>query len=260
MKKLLYLLIVLAFASSFARSQTTATDFTMTDCNGKMHHLFSELDSGNVIILEFFMLNCSSCIDAGKDLQAMYDDLKTTYDKKVAFYQFGYSNGYTCSSISNWVTNNGFSSVPFDSGGYQVAYYGGMGMPTVAVVAGSSHKVLFSNQGYFPGDTTTIGTAARSFLSGNGIPNFASSKFSFTLFPSLVHNRLNVALETTDTGILQLEFINITGQKIITWSEEKIQENTWARSIAIPDIPSGLYIVKGEFNGKTFMQKIVVQQ
>src|SRR5262249_10014586 len=58
----------LLLQTTFTKAQTTAMDFYMDDCNGSMHHLYSELDPDNVIIMEFFM-TCSSCVTAGHQIE-----------------------------------------------------------------------------------------------------------------------------------------------------------------------------------------------
>ena len=65
MKKTLLLLSAIVFVINFSNAQTTAQDWTKTDCNGISHQLFTELDNGNCVILAFDMLpSCSLCINA----------------------------------------------------------------------------------------------------------------------------------------------------------------------------------------------------
>ena len=157
MKKIYSLLFSCLFLSAILNAQpTTAYDFNMNDCSGNMHHLFDELDAGNVVVMELFMLSCSPCVDAGNELEPMVQNLKASCSSKIKFYHFGFTNSYTCAQVTNWVSTNLYSSIPFDSGGVQVAYYGGMGMPTMAVVAGNTHKVLHTSVGYNAGDTAII--------------------------------------------------------------------------------------------------------
>ncbi|MBI4929224.1 MAG: T9SS type A sorting domain-containing protein [Bacteroidetes bacterium] len=150
---------------------TTAMDFSMTDCNGQVHTLYSELDSGNAIIMEFWMNNCQSCVDAGSVLEVMYQNLKPTCGNNVRYFQTAFNNAELCHDINTWVATNGFSSVPFDSGAAQVAYYGSFGMPTVAVAAGNTHQLLYlSTQGLPVNDTSIIATAIRNYCTtGAGV-------------------------------------------------------------------------------------------
>ena len=49
--KLIKIIFLLIISSKYGFSQNNATDFTALDCDGVSHHLFSELDSGKVIVI-----------------------------------------------------------------------------------------------------------------------------------------------------------------------------------------------------------------
>lgn len=141
MKKIFFIWIVSILLNS-ANAQT-AIDFNMTDCNDTMHHLFADyLDNEEVVIIEFFM-TCPSCIEVGQKLSPMYDQLAIDYPGQVNFFAFNFNDDFDCSVANNFVTDNAINAVPFDSGGAQLAYYGGFGMPSVAIVGGSQHEVIY---------------------------------------------------------------------------------------------------------------------
>lgn len=260
MKKIHAILFVLLFGTAFSNAQTTAMDFTMNDCNGQMHNLYSELDGGNVVIMEFFMLSCSGCIDAANDMEPMHQSLVSQYgSSKVRFYQTAFNNSYTCSSINNWVNSNGFLSVPFDSGAAQVAYYGGMGMPTIAVAAGNTHKLLFLSVGFSPSDTTTMGAAIRNFLDSTlaGVEDI-NATVSVSVLPNPASENFAVSLNIKEAGMLKLELTNIMGQRMTELTEEKVQTGTWNRNFTAL-LPNGVYFIKGSINEKPFYEKISIR-
>ncbi|HET7819858.1 MAG TPA: T9SS type A sorting domain-containing protein [Bacteroidia bacterium] len=265
MKKIYTPFLALILIGTTIKAQTTAMDFTMNDCNGKMHHLFNELDSQNVVIMEFFMLSCTPCIVAGNALEAMLPHLKNSYGNKVRFYHFGFTNSYTCPQITNWVSTNGYTSVPFDSGGVQVAYYGGMGMPTIAVVAGSSHQVLWltdQNIAFATSDTTIISNAISHFLDSvlANVPNKPSIISNISTYPNPASDKLSISLNTEKTGILRLSLMSIEGKKIVELSNENIRTGSWSKTLPIPELESGLYFLRGEMNEESFTRKITIQQ
>ncbi len=57
----IFILFIFLYSAS-VYSQATAMDVEQNDCDGAYHHLFAELDAGNVIILDYVMLNCAPCI------------------------------------------------------------------------------------------------------------------------------------------------------------------------------------------------------
>src|SRR4051812_9902427 len=131
----LFLLFILVAFSHCATAQTVAMDFTQNDCDGNPHQLYAELDSGYVVVMEFIM-TCNACVIGGQALEGMIADIHAQYPGKIKFYQFAYTNSYTCSMMQSFKSVNGFTSSTFDQGANMVAYYGGFGMPTVAIAAG----------------------------------------------------------------------------------------------------------------------------
>lgn len=240
--------------------QTVAYDFKMDDCNGQMHHLFSELDSGNVVVMEFFMLSCSPCIDAGHALDEMVTPLKKTYGNKVRFYQMGFVQSYNCNQIKDWVSTNGFAnSVPFDSGHIQVAYYGGMGMPTIAIVAGKDHKVLDINKAFEPKDTAVMSKAIHDFFASTvGISKNTIVNSSISLFPNPASNNLTISMNTEKSGMLSLKLMNVQGQEVSKLYNETINAGTFNKTILLPNLANGIYFIRGEMNHQNFTKKITI--
>ncbi len=256
MKKLYISLFTIVTSFTLAYAQpTVATDFTMNDCNGKMHNLFSELDSGNVVIMEFFMTSCQSCIDAGKDMKPMHQSLVNQYGNKVRFFQTGFNNTYSCATVLNWINTNNFISVPFDSGAYQVAYYGGMGMPTIAIAAGNTHKLLFLNVGFNTSDTTIMGIEIRNFLDSvyAGVNNI-NTVVESSVFPNPASEQISISLNSKESGILKLELLNSIGALVSDLTVENIYAGYWKKTFTLPPT-SGVYFVRGSINNKSFYKK-----
>lgn len=267
MKKIYTSILALILTCSHINAQTTAVNFNMSDCNGNMHNLFSELDAGKVVIMEFFMLSCSPCIDAGNALDPMFTRLKATCSNNINYYQFGFTNSYNCSQITNWVTSHNFTSVPIDSGAYQVGYYNGMGMPSIAVVAGKSHKVLYlcnANTASFDvvKDTAVIADSIRTFFNckPTGIKKPTQNISSISLVPNPASTNLSLSFDSKSEGVLQLSIVNLTGQKIMDFPKENIRTGIWNKTYELPHIPSGFYFIRGDLNGDNFTRKISIQQ
>jgi hypothetical protein len=262
-KNKLFLIILLISGinlTMYAQSPTTAYDFNMNDCNGKMHHLFSELDSGNVVVMEFFMLSCSPCIVAGHALDGMVVPLKKKYGEKVRFYQIGFTNSYTCTQIQNWVSTNGFAtSVPFDSGAVQVAYYEGMGMPTVAVVGGKNHDVLFTTIDFKPAtDTTTISKAIHIFFEPTGILTNEATATSVSIFPNPASRVLTISLDLEKAAVLNLVLTNVQGKRMATLFTGNVTPGINSKTIQLPELKNGIYFLQGDLEGRCFTKKITI--
>ena len=66
MKKLLTILLLSFTIVSFnaQTSLTTAVDFTVTDVHGNTHNLFTYLNDGKHVIVDFFFTTCGPCISS----------------------------------------------------------------------------------------------------------------------------------------------------------------------------------------------------
>jgi len=261
MKKIYSFILFIVALSAVKESnaqQTVAYDFTMNDCSGNMHHLFSELDSGNVVIMELFMLSCSPCVDAGNELEPMFQNLKATCSNKIIFYHMGYTNSYDCSQITNWVSTNGYSSIPIDSGAIQTAYYGGMGMPTIAVMAGNTHKVLHTSVGYASGDTAMIADSIRTFFgcATASVQNASSLSSSVSIYPNPSNGKFSVEINRFE----YIEIYNSIGEKVCIYGNRLISAPSSTLQVDISSEPEGIYFLRGEMNGESFTRKIIVQR
>ncbi len=260
MKKKLYSLILGAtvIAAPFvAKAQTTATPYNFVDCAGNPQSLFAELDAGKALILEFFMTSCSPCIGAGQTLEIMKADLMAEFPGMIKAYAFGFSDSYTCTAINNWVTTNGITSIPSDSGAYQVAYYGGMGMPTIVILGGgTSHSVLGTPYlTYTTSDTTTMAADIRNFLNGTGVAeNCFVSKLN--VFPNPAGSEVKVSFEMVQTADVKIELFDIAGRLIAKLADKKSQTGLVNETVNTAIYPDGSYIMKITSNGVVTPRKL----
>ena len=243
MKKLITILCSLLIVVSInsGSAQTVAQNFTSTSCAGNTYELFDHLDQEKVVIIEFFMLNCTSCITAGNKLNPLYNTLSQQYPGRVEFWQMAFNNTYNCVDLSNWQSSHGYNSVMFDSGAAQVAYYGGFGMPTIAVLAGSTHQVLFKRVGFQNNDTTLIGTAVRGFLNTTtGIQNVNGSA-EINLYPNPAQTEVNVQVISEQKNV---SFIvtDLTGKRMQLETPVLLGENSY--KINTSDFPAGVYVLQ----------------
>ena len=85
MKKGLLYIAVLIFSIGISFGQTNATDFDATDCDGNAHNLFSELDSGKIIVIAWVM-PCGPCGTHSLPAYVSALSYSTSHPGKVLFY------------------------------------------------------------------------------------------------------------------------------------------------------------------------------
>ncbi len=145
-----------------------AKQWIKKDCfTGNTYDLFQQLDSGFVIIHEYIMLDCRPCITAGKGLEKIVNSLRKLHPGRIKYFQTVYEDKTSDKKMSQWVRENGFTpDAVFIKGADEVAFYGGMGMPTILVLGGGRrHKGYYKRLGYSPRENGVIIKAARRALS-----------------------------------------------------------------------------------------------
>lgn len=229
-------MMVLAALPGF--TQTTAMDFTKTDCDGTEHHLFQELEAGNVVVLEYIMLGCPSCIVASERIRQLIVPFEATHPGRVRQYMFGYIKYYTCAQLKSWQTDNNLSGTMFEDGSSQVGYYGGMGMPTIAIAAGNTHQILFVKVGFQDSDTTAIKAAIATGLQYNpqGIGDDLGGQ-GVRISPTLFTDRFTVTLPAVASG--KVLVYDLSGREVAYRDFEATAE------IRLGDLTlrSGIYLV-----------------
>jgi len=258
MKKLLLLSVALMFVFTISNAQTTAMQINGMDCNGINHDLFAELDAGKAVILHFFMPNCTTCPPPALEIQAMANNIMATYPGMITGYALPFQNSTTCEYTSSWVSSSGLSLyAPYDSGAIQVAYYGGFGMPTVVLLGGKNHEILFSTLSFSTSDTTFMRDQILKLLSPSSVEEFPSEVTSFSISPNPAGNIASITLELKEASDVVMDIVDISGKKVAEIFGEKLsgveikQFNTTA-------LPTGNYFVRLQVNGKYFIQKLSI--
>ncbi len=266
MKKLILSSIVACTAfftsnTSFGQA-TVGMDFNRADCNGTMHHLFTnDLDSGNVVILEFFMGGgCVSCITAGQTLEIMKTGLNAAHPGKIRAYVSGYQNSMPCSTVLAWTMANGITSTPIDSGASQVAYYGGFGMPTIVILAGNDHKVIYTDIGFSSSDTVGMKDSISKFFnsSATGITEHTVAAYSLSLSPNPASNVVNLSMQIMDAGELTIDIADFTGKTVMHAVNDQVTKGSFVRAINTTNLANGLYLLRATLNGATSVSKITI--
>jgi len=238
MKALNLLLVLIFFNSINFFSQTTATDFTAPDCNGLTHNLFSELDSGKVIVIAWVM-PCLTCITDPLAAFAEVQNYSSSHPDKVRFYMVDDYANTSCSTLSSWAVNYGMDNcVKFSDPSISMSDYGVNGMPKIVVLAGLDHKVYFNENSSHQGIDVAISQAVNS----TEIVESTNSAFELKIYPNPSKNNLNIELNNKVYNEFKFEIINILGESISVSNNPFIVENKV--NIDISSLKNGVYILK----------------
>lgn len=259
MKTIIITLFSLGVIATSGFSQTTAMDFQGVDCNGNNVHLFDDLDAGQAVVLFYYMPSCGSCPPPAQKIQAMANKINASCEGMVKAYAYPYQNSTTCAYSASWVTSNGLPLyTPMDSGAVQVAYYGGFGMPTVVLVGGQNHDVLWSTQNFVNSDTTVMRDLILNMACVAGINENEGSLSNFELFPNPANSSINVNFDVEYTSNVQIELMDLTGKVILSKNEITVQNGKVDQTFDCGGLQNGNYLMKIRVNDKVTVQKFVV--
>jgi|SRR5688572_1143381 len=259
MKKIILVLMMITGLTGITNSQvTTAQDFTMTDCASNTQNLYSYLDNNEVVIMEFFM-TCASCQTVAQKLTTMQSGLDVQYPGLINFWVLAYTNNYSCATVNSFRNTYAPNAVALDSGAAQVAYYGGFGMPTTVVVAGSNHQVIYnSNFDGSAGDTAAIHTAIDNFFATMDVEN-QTSTIRFKAFPNPATEQLNIELTSLVQSSVTLDLVDMTGKVVKEISVQKMEPGVHLVQVSTSDLTDGVYFIRLNADGRSTQYKISVQ-
>lgn len=261
MKKLLPAFFIFCFLTLNSFAQTTAMNFTQNDCNGNPQDLFSDLDAGQAVVLFYYMPNCSTCPPPALNIQAMANKINASCPGLVKGYANSYLNSTTCSYTASWVSSNNLSLyTPMGgTGADEVAYYGGFGMPTVVLVGGTNHAVLWSTQNWVNSDTTTMRNLILNMACIASTEELLDDQSNLKVYPNPAANEVTLSLNVTNTESVFVELQDVTGRTILNKTELKSVDGFVQESLDIKGLPEGNYLLKVTINENVMTKKVVIQ-
>jgi hypothetical protein len=236
MKHIFFALLLGGLFAANGLAQTVAMDFTKDDCDGNSHTLFSDLDNGTVVIMEYIM-GCTPCCTAAKNLQTIFADYETSHPGKVKCYLIADAN-QSCSYLSTWESSQKIAWPSFTGGSDEVKYYGGSGMPTIVIAAGKDHKIYYKKLGSITTELTKIRTAIDNAIaetSAASVKEDVSVK-TFSLYPNPAKDVLNVNLVASQPNAL-LKIYDESGKEAMFVA----LGSSAATQIDVSSLSSGIY-------------------
>ncbi len=242
-------------------SQTVAQDFTKTDCQtGASHHLFDELNAQKVVIMEFVM-PCGSCTIGATTLEQIYQEYNFNYPGRILFYGMADNNSTSCNTMNSWASTNSISCTTFINCASDVAYYGGVGMPTVAVVGGGySHKIFYRKVSFNgPTEDANVRAALDSALMvSNGLQDNTSGIASLLLFPNPVDNSTTVSYTLPSDGMADIVLMDVIGELVMKLSEGTRSAGSHTVDIDCSTLTDGIYFVRLRSTGYERIVKLLL--
>ena len=241
MRKHLLASILALFIGSTITAQT-AMDFTANDCNGNSHNLYTELNSGKVIVLVWVM-PCGSCI--GPALTA-YNIVQSYASSNVVYYLIDDAANTSCTSLSSWASANGIGTnrITFSTSSIVENNYGGIGMPHVAVVGTSSHTLYFNALNSAAGNSAAIQSAINTALTATGIEPIPDNQYELSVSPSPASEKAKVSYSMKESAEVTLQVFNEVGQTVLKNEMGKQSAGDYSSDIDLSKVAKGIYYLR----------------
>jgi hypothetical protein len=258
MKNIVTSFALLLATTAITNAQTTATNWTASDCSSNMHTLFTELDAGKVVVFSWVM-PCSACITPSKTAYNVVQSYATSNPGKVVFYLADDLGDANCSTISNWVTTNNIGSLSnmtvMDNTGNMINEndFGGSGMPHIVVMGGANHTIYFNKKNSAANDATGIQNAINSAIGATSVADL-NNAVSFSVSPNPVADQVTIS---TSKAVTKVSVMSLSGQVV----KDEVYANAKTNpTVNLSQLASGVYMIKiTDADNKTGIQKIVKQ-
>ncbi len=258
MKKIYLSIIVLFLSFSLTNAQTalnTAVDFTVTDLQGNSHNLFSILNSGKYVCLDFYFTTCPPC----QQTCPYFKQTFTNYGCNTQdVYFMSIDNGDTKAQCETYETTflggaPGYPGVSGTEGGGDavVSAYGITAFPTYILIAPDKSIVEkdmwpISSATDFTTFFSNHSLTQKTCLTGITETNLANS---ISLFPNPSVNSLFV--ETSNNKkITNIKVYDVLSKLLINQNvnnEERVE-------LAVSNLTKGMYFMEILTEGE---QKVV---
>ncbi len=248
--------------STNAQVGNNAPNFTVTDTHGDTHTLYQYLDSGKVVVLDFFFTTCIPCQYYSPQVNAAFEKYGCNTGE-VFFMSIDYNDTDAEVLAYDEQYNILFPSVSGLGGGGNgvVSQYNIQGFPTLYVID-STKKIIahidpptlqvfdfrFQEHGILPAECLSAAQEPRLLEDLDLFPN-----------PVAAGGNLSVRLPENDLGMARYEILNIMGQSVRNGTFDLT--STQEESIKIGSLTTGTYLLKFTAlkNGKTYKGLFVIE-
>lgn len=240
MKKLLAFFAI-TFGLGMNSFAQTATNFISTDCSGNVHNLFTELDTGRVVVLTWVM-PCGGCIGPAQTSYAIANSYGQQYPGRVVYYICDDYGNLACSSLTQWAITNGMHCLCFSDSNIRMSDYGADAMPKTIILGGYNHHVYYMND--LGADTAAMHAAINAALLATGISEANNASSNSLVYPNPASDIANVSFTVTEEGNVTIEILNLTGELIRKTVSDHHLVGTFRDQIDCTDLADGAYLVK----------------
>jgi len=253
-----FILLTFALITGMAVSAQYAVNFNCDDCDGINHDLFTELDSGKVIVL-CWVMPCGSCVGPSLTSSMVIKSIDSIHPGRVFMYLIDDYANTTCTSLKGWANSNNLKgSTTFSDAVINMLDYGSIGMPKIVVVGGSDHRI------YYNADNTVDPIALRdsiiSALNENsaGIPERSGSIGNFILYPNPASGLTTVSFTLKKQSDVVLRILDASGRPVNSQRHDAMMQGENQIQVNTISLSRGIYILELADGSSTVNMRLVI--
>lgn len=254
------LLLLLPFTARTQTTLDTAVNFSVKDITGYTHKLYNILDSGYMVVIDFFSTSCGPCATYAPAIQASYQNFGMNTgnvyflgiawgDDNQGVHSFDSTYGITYPSVSGMQGN----------GNQVVLDYNILSYPTVILIM--PDRSIREKHIWPP-------TAARidSILIANGAittgscpPDCLLDEAALQIWPNPARELLQVRYTLNARSTVHLSLIDMQG-RVYSMARDRIQEaGTWEQHMDVGHFPPGLYLLQVQQGAQRIIRPVLLQ-
>jgi len=239
-KLIIYLLLCLLTIGLKAQN---ATDFIAVNCENQRYHLFSELDSGKVVVMAWVM-PCGSCVVPLQTTFNVVQQYKDSLPGMVTMLICDDVANTSCSSLVLWAKTYGMeNTLKFSDPAIKMTDYGETAMPKVVVVGGSQHQVFFVSD--YEVDGKSLEKAIDSAITMiTGVYERQELLTSMKVFPNPVNNSATISFSLNKGTFLNISILNEMGQEVASVFSGSMSSGFQKINFSTQTLNDGLYFVQ----------------
>jgi thiol-disulfide isomerase/thioredoxin len=247
MKKFFFIIVILLFCAT-ANSQTpltTAVDFTATDVHGQSHNLFSYLNAGKYVLIDFFFTTCGPCISAAPQVNASYEHFGCNTGGAIFL---GIDDGDSDAQVLAFDNSNGvhYPTISGNSGGtaicntYQITAF-----PTIILIAPNKNIVV---QDMWPFSTSICNNEISSHGVNSAPCTNGFSDYEKNIITGVYPNPASDIAQFTFMGEQNTKYnftiYDLSGKPVMSETMNMINASgEYSYSIQVNNLASGSYIL-----------------
>ena len=192
----------------------TATNFSVKDIHGNTIELFSVLDEGKLVVIDFFSTSCGPCALYAPDMQASYEDFGENTGN-VFFMSIAWGDDNAGVAYFDSIHGLSFPSVSGSQGGGNQVHTQYMVVSTPTVILISPDREILEK---YIWERTRANINAAIIAAGGSMVGLTDPRYSIIkeprLYPNPSHGPVNVTLELEKTASCHVEIYRMAGTKV----------------------------------------------